>query len=232
MDDSVAHARAGAESAAAPDGIAPGRAGVDRRLLIGLVIALAVQALFVFSYVGALHSPTASPGCARSGRFSGAAGCRWEELLVEDGCLPERDGCVARDRRAEGRRRRRRRPGRSEALRRSRSRPGRCSSTRRGVRRRGRRFSPEDRGRSGSSIAEGRRCRDRAVPAHHGIGRRRLPVGDDGDGARRTVDTPATRSRARRRGRRSEGSSPPRSPGRSSAPSRRRSSSCSGLCSS
>ncbi len=32
--------------------------GVDRRLIVGLVIALLVQALFVFSYVGALHSPT------------------------------------------------------------------------------------------------------------------------------------------------------------------------------
>ena len=40
------------------DSVANARAGVDRRLLIGLVIALAVQALFVFSYVGALHSPT------------------------------------------------------------------------------------------------------------------------------------------------------------------------------
>ncbi len=31
--------------------------GIERRLLIGLVVALLVQAVFVFSYVGALHSP-------------------------------------------------------------------------------------------------------------------------------------------------------------------------------
>ena len=57
MDDSVAHT-VGSESAAELDGNAPASARVDRRLLIGLAIALAVQALFVFSYVGALHSPT------------------------------------------------------------------------------------------------------------------------------------------------------------------------------
>jgi hypothetical protein len=31
---------------------------IGRRLLLGLIVALLVQALFVFSYVGALHSPT------------------------------------------------------------------------------------------------------------------------------------------------------------------------------
>ena len=37
---------------------APGSRGIERPLLLGLVVALLVQAVFVFSYVGALHSPT------------------------------------------------------------------------------------------------------------------------------------------------------------------------------
>ena len=32
--------------------------GIERRLLLGLLVALLVQAVFVFSYVGALHSPS------------------------------------------------------------------------------------------------------------------------------------------------------------------------------
>ena len=39
-------------------GVDSGRSGAtERRLLAGLLIALLVQAVFVFSYVGALHSP-------------------------------------------------------------------------------------------------------------------------------------------------------------------------------
>ena len=161
-------------------------------LIVAIGVVLFVQALFVLSYVDALHHPKphdVAVGVVGASPVPIAVG---EAVLAEDDAVRERIGRAHGYRSANDRRSVRRRPEGRDVDRGPGGEPRGRLRAEHSLRGRRCRVGPEDGDRSGSPAPARRRRWDGVVPRRDGPHRRRVSLFDHRDGVRRTNVTGQT----------------------------------------